>query len=185
MSLNCPKHLVRDKIYPIDTIINHWKKNTLGGKRVHRSSKKMKVFKEHGTDCIYCGVKGSFFAVERHKKGARKTEWHLNLYAKLPTGGARLMTMDHVKPKSKGGSNQVNNLRPACEYCNTRKGSLPLKKWMNGKTRKLIKYPKRAIDWKRLFEWDGWKRRLKYIWYTRKFPAVPTKRLWIPALKER
>jgi 5-methylcytosine-specific restriction endonuclease McrA len=31
--------------------------------------------------------------------------------------------MDHVKPLSRGGSNWPSNLRPACQSCNSRKGS--------------------------------------------------------------
>lgn len=33
------------------------------------------------------------------------------------------LTLDHVIPKSQGGSDNVDNLVIACAYCNTRKGN--------------------------------------------------------------
>jgi 5-methylcytosine-specific restriction endonuclease McrA len=36
------------------------------------------------------------------------------------------LTIDHIIPKSKGGSNRQDNLLPACERCNGLKGSWDL-----------------------------------------------------------
>lgn len=33
------------------------------------------------------------------------------------------LTIDHVKPKSKGGEDRTSNVIPACKECNSRKGS--------------------------------------------------------------
>lgn len=47
-------------------------------------------------ECHYCGAKLNFDAI----------------------------TLDHVKPRSKGGSNHISNLVPACHHCNsTRKNT--------------------------------------------------------------
>jgi uncharacterized protein (TIGR02646 family) len=35
------------------------------------------------------------------------------------------ITIDHLKPLSKGGTNDLDNLRGACRQCNSRKGNLP------------------------------------------------------------
>ena len=35
-----------------------------------------------------------------------------------------LLTLDHIKPKCKGGDNQVENLQTLCRDCNCRKGSV-------------------------------------------------------------
>jgi hypothetical protein len=29
------------------------------------------------------------------------------------------MTIEHVKPRAKGGDNNLENLRPACSFCNS------------------------------------------------------------------
>ncbi|QNJ25973.1 HNH endonuclease family protein [Synechococcus sp. SYN20] len=39
------------------------------------------------------------------------------------------LTLDHVKPKSKGGEDLTRNLVPACQSCNTDKGSEDWKEW--------------------------------------------------------
>jgi len=39
------------------------------------------------------------------------------------------ITLDHVVPKSKGGSNSFDNLLPCCTYCNGDKGSEDLWDW--------------------------------------------------------
>ena len=43
--------------------------------------------------------------------------------------GASANTLDHVHPKSKGGSNLSFNLVPCCLHCNLAKGSTELKTW--------------------------------------------------------
>ncbi|MBW4661177.1 MAG: HNH endonuclease [Drouetiella hepatica Uher 2000/2452] len=39
---------------------------------------------------------------------------------KLPS---EQLTLDHLKPKSKGGSNSLENLRLACRPCNSSRGN--------------------------------------------------------------
>ena len=41
----------------------------------------------------------------------------------------RATTLDHLKPKSKGGSSLRSNLIPACRECNHSKGSQPWLVW--------------------------------------------------------
>lgn len=39
-----------------------------------------------------------------------------------------LPSADHVLPRSKGGTDDIENLRPACLKCNTKRGTKPLSK---------------------------------------------------------
>ncbi len=40
------------------------------------------------------------------------------------------LTLDHVVPLSKGGSNAIENCVPACKTCNSSKGAKDLKAWL-------------------------------------------------------
>ena len=53
-------------------------------------------------------------------------------------GSTRHLTIDHVIPKSKGGSEEWTNLVVACSSCNTKKGD----KLLSQTTMKLTKQPK-------------------------------------------
>jgi len=57
-------------------------------------SKRQKVYQKYGGHCAYCGKKLSM------------TE----------------LTIDHVKPSSQGGSDDIDNLRACCVNCNMTKG---------------------------------------------------------------
>lgn len=39
-------------------------------------------------------------------------------------------TIDHVIPRSKGGTDDLENLRPACRTCNTSKGTKDVDEWL-------------------------------------------------------
>jgi 5-methylcytosine-specific restriction endonuclease McrA len=42
---------------------------------------------------------------------------------------AEATTADHLIPRSAGGANTLDNLRPACGPCNTARGGMPLTVW--------------------------------------------------------
>jgi len=65
-------------------------------------------------------------------RAAKKCEgrcWYCGI---LPPEGE--LTVDHAKPRSRGGANWDDNLLPACVYCNNLKGSRTLSEF-----RKLVK----------------------------------------------
>lgn len=41
-----------------------------------------------------------------------------------------LVTIDHLKPLSRGGSNSFDNLVVCCNGCNRRKGNMTFRQWM-------------------------------------------------------
>ena len=57
-------------------------------------AKRQKVYQKYGGHCAYCGKQLSM----------------------------KEMTVDHVKPLSHGGSDDINNLRACCFACNVTKG---------------------------------------------------------------
>lgn len=172
--------IVRHGKYEIDHILNVWNRKRLDGKAIRHTRKKIKVFKKYGTNCVYCGLRGSFFAVEWNKKAYKRPTWHLNLYADVPGGGTRLMTMDHVKPKSAGGKDSLSNLRPACSKCNERKSNIPLLEWLK-KNKERAKYPVRITNWNKVFSLSWMIRCTRFLFFKRKLPYLPTKTKWVEA----
>lgn len=51
------------------------------------------------------------------------------------------LQIDHMVPKSRGGSNRVDNLTLACASCNQKKGNLPLEIFSPNRARKLSSTP--------------------------------------------
>lgn len=54
------------------------------------------------------------------------------------------LQVEHIQPKSKGGSNRVSNLTLACKCCNQKKGSKPVEEFLKKKPLVLEKIKKQA-----------------------------------------
>ena len=88
---------------------------------VNTYSVRLRTFKK-SIVCVWCGVKATHFWVERCHNGNTK-KFHLNMYSIKSNGKEVLMTRDHIIPKSKGGSNSLDNMQTMCVECNQRKGN--------------------------------------------------------------
>jgi len=74
-----------------------------------------------GVKCATCGIEGIYFYKERG--GIRDKIFHVNLYGVNDEGEEVLMTKDHIKPKSKGGMDHIDNMQTMCYICNSKKGN--------------------------------------------------------------
>ena len=80
-----------------------------------RKHRKLKVFFRKGTSCASCERVGTRL-IKGKGKGCTPS-WGVYTDDLYP------MTLDHIKPKSLGGSNHVSNLQPMCFGCNQDKGN--------------------------------------------------------------
>ena len=94
----------------------------IDGDMIHPYSLRYFTFLHKGISCVECGIKGVFFAKERHRDVDER--YHLNLYAINDNGEEVLMTKDHIYPKSLGGPNHLSNMQPMCKCCNESKSNL-------------------------------------------------------------
>ena len=93
---------------------------------VHMNSIGLRMFAQKGITCVNCGVKGEYFRVYKCKSGSAMNGFdgggYLNLIG-IKDGTEILMTVDHKLPRSKGGTNDFENLQTMCTDCNNKKGS--------------------------------------------------------------
>lgn len=76
---------------------------------------RLRVFLAKGRKCVKCGLQGRYL-INTVDMGGNQ---HIDLYSSEFT----LMTIDHIKPKSKGGLDELSNLQPMCYPCNQAKGN--------------------------------------------------------------
>ncbi len=105
----------------METLSTFKREEIFNGKVTHH---RLRVFKQKGYKCVVCDIEGDNVKLTKDNSGAI----HLDLYS-----GDRLMTIDHTIPKSKGGNNHINNLKPMCCKCNSEKGNNLIDVYKEGK----------------------------------------------------
>jgi len=106
---------------PIAGNKNGLKKKKYFGKQVKLTSHRYKVYALNGTKCVNCKLTGTFFALEK-SISQRTDKFHFNLYAINKKKEEVMITIDHITPKAKGGSEALSNKQPMCFNCNNKKG---------------------------------------------------------------
>lgn len=82
---------------------------------------RIKVIERDGPYCRYCGFGPMRVDWEPHNRTGR-----YRIYGHVPrlsVNGHRQLDIDHVVPKSRGGSHDEDNLVVACSDCNRRKNN--------------------------------------------------------------
>jgi hypothetical protein len=126
--------LVRKEIYSIEKIMplilaayngRGRGKIILDGDSVKVNGLRLFTFATKGIECVGwkldCKIVGSYFAKERQRDTDQN--YHLNLYALDENNNERMMTRDHIIPRSRGGADTLENSQCLCYYCNQRKGN--------------------------------------------------------------
>lgn len=79
---------------------------------VHR---RLKVFATRGLLCYRCEKRQGIYLIKAH-------DFHGNTHVDIYTEDFHLMTVDHFIPKCEGGTDNIQNLFPCCNRCNSKKG---------------------------------------------------------------
>lgn len=108
-------------LIPLDSSSKLPKSRIFFNQRVRLTSSRYKVYSQKGTVCAMCGLRGTFFALEQSLNQETK-KFHFNLYGYNRQGEEVMLTVDHIMPKSKGGSDELNNKQCLCFRCNNKKG---------------------------------------------------------------
>ena len=82
-----------------------------------KTEHRLKTFLTKECKCVNCGIEGKWF-YKVMSNG--QCSYHLELFGEKD-GKLVLMTKDHIIPKSKGGSNGINNMQTMCCHCNEAK----------------------------------------------------------------
>lgn len=79
---------------------------------------------EHCSDYVFNMAFLNRREARRHWRAAIKEAWsNCCAYCGKPPIDDASLTIDHVKPKSRGGEDRTSNVIPACRKCNAEKGS--------------------------------------------------------------
>lgn len=78
------------------------------------SHRRLSVFSHKGMKCANpdCDRVGKHLI--KTVAGKKQLSVHIDVY----TEDFTLMTVDHIQPRSKGGSDELANKQPMCTYCN-------------------------------------------------------------------
>ena len=116
--------MIRKHIYSIEYVYNQLKtvdfnlKQTqfinFDNESIKGASQRYAVFMRDNCTCVKCGLKATYFALERFEDQKR---YHLNLYG-LKDNKEILFTKDHIITKTKSRKDKLDNYQTMCCICN-------------------------------------------------------------------
>lgn len=84
-----------------------------------KAHRRLKIFHKKGVYCVACGWKATHVNIS----SCKLTKYKENIFYKFTDSKQkRFLTVDHILPKSVGGTNRLENLQPLCNICNNKKG---------------------------------------------------------------
>jgi len=102
----------------------------------------------HVSDYLYDMLALKHKEAKRLWRQAIKSAWNnCCAYCGNPPIDNASLTIDHIRPKSKGGSDSTNNVTPACLKCNHSKGSENWLEWYQRQSFYDINRENRIKEW--------------------------------------
>lgn len=79
-------------------------------------SRRFRVFDRDNYCCVACGAQAIAVVIYQVKKQVQRDVLAIN-----PEGMEVMLTLDHIKPRAKGGPDRLHNLQTMCFPCNNAK----------------------------------------------------------------
>lgn len=92
-----------------------------GVERVRISNNTTVLFAHKGATCVCCGLKADRALIMKDQ-GSPQEHWNIMFYGEKE-GQLIEITIDHIKPLSRGGKNSFKNMQTMCADCNCKKGN--------------------------------------------------------------
>jgi hypothetical protein len=107
------------------------------GYNVNVAARRYKVFKK-SIRCVSCGLVPEFSCLDILMDKKRMVPAFpgiasFNFYGFSKEGRLFFLTLDHIVPLSKNGSDGIRNLQTMCNYCNTKKDNQYIKGKRDGR----------------------------------------------------
>ena len=134
--VNKKKQLVHVSDHEIEEILDQVPVNAirLGNVQIKGDSFRLRAFKQNGIQCHLCGLKATRFSLNYHEKnnGYVLILYGMDSWTPEPVE----FTVDHIIPRAKRGSGDLDNTRTMCAPCNQVLGRLmTIRKEIRGRRR--------------------------------------------------
>lgn len=106
----------------IKSTSNNRKVTVLGSYVLPRKSRRLSLLEDGQLFCCKCGLEGKHWYIEKDLRDPTE-HFSLQFYGFDKDGIERMLTWDHIVPKSLGGNDSMNNGQIMCHPCNRDKSN--------------------------------------------------------------
>lgn len=120
----CATHLIEKRIYNHQYGLDHAEEKAIHDKLYHQENPEIWPASHERRRARILGVGGTFTAKEF------RALMEAHEFTCVYCGELKTLGPDHVLPISRGGSNNIENILPACKSCNCSKGTKTLDEYL-------------------------------------------------------
>ena len=106
----------------IKQVSNNRRVTVLGKYLMPKKSRRLSLFENGHLFCCKCGLEGKHWYIEKDLRDP-SSHFSLQFYGFDKNGVERMLTWDHIIPKSLGGNDSLNNGQIMCHPCNRDKSN--------------------------------------------------------------
>ena len=106
----------------IKQVSNNRQVTVMGKYLLPKKSRRLSLFEDGQLFCCKCGLEGKHWYIEKDMRDPNK-HYSLQFYGFDKQGVERMLTWDHIVPKSLGGNDSMHNGQIMCHPCNRDKSN--------------------------------------------------------------